>query len=960
MIPEIRCPRCAGPMTLRIARFGPNAGNEFWGCSNYPKCKGLVNRDGSIPDGSATKVAAKRAPRPKGTLAPSQKFAPSRQTSGTAAGKKVSVRRGDLIVSKANRLGPGKAVGRDGENFILEYFDTPEQRPEERTRLSVPPVGLSRFILKPETRVFWVAEGKWRSGRVIETSPHGDIYVRARNWDGHVREEFLFVRWHRPLTNPVGFAAGGLLESPLLADMRRPFLRSVLRQRAAACGMKGALSSAIELHDHQLEAGWRVLQDPVQRYLLADEVGLGKTIEAGIVMRQLLLDDPELSVQLILPPFLIGQWQQELANKFFIQDFRKADVRFARNDEPSTWAPADLVVVDEAHNLAALSDSDQPDLAMRFAKLAQIANESPRLLMLSATPALNNEPVFLEMLKLLDPAVYGTVSVDDLRNRLAARVGLGRIFLGLQPNLPSSLVRTRLAELRRELPDDPDVHRLLDIAALALETPDRDALTAAIGSIRTHVAEIYRVHRRMLRTRRTSALENTYRVTGRSAPESLALDGGLLAETTQLLESWRQEALAAHENDPISLRSTAGALAEAVSLSFDPESLADWARSRTAATPGERTALNRIADNLAFTRRQNAVAKPIADSLSYLLRANELVVVFCPTSALATELAAEVRKFVAYNAVLEHRSTDSPEHIESVIGRFETARDTAVLIADRSAEEGRNFQFAHVMVHVGVPSDANRVEQRIGRCDRWQMNDGSWRTRSLIVTESGPSETFASAWIRVLGEGFGVFDSSVASLQFAVEAATESAWLRFLSEGLEATDGIIESVRVSLAEEVDRIREQDALDSIEANGGRRSIYRQLTEFESDEGQFAEITHALLAANDAGGNLRFRTIGDPVHGVGGYDAFTRLPGKQSADPSRLAGATGTRFSSHPRSEGHLPTRRGDHAHRDTPVPIRRPVHRSSLRLLMARRPWTGIRHVALATRLGARRAVRIPV
>lgn len=834
-----------------------------------------MNLDGSPRDRSA-KDKRVGSGSPRGSVARD-----AGNARGKANGNKRSLRRGDLLISNSNSLGPGKLVAKDGENLVLEYFDTPGTAENDRARRSVPRQSLRRFPLKAETRVFWISRQKWRSGRVIETAPDGDVYVRSHNWEGFVSEEDLFVRWHRALTNPVGFAAGGSLESPLLADLRRPFLQAILRQRAAARGMKGALSSAIELHDHQLEAAWRVLQDPVQRFLLADEVGLGKTIEAGIILRQLLLDDPELSVQLILPPFLIGQWRHELATKFFIQDFPRADIRFSRNDEPGTWAPGDLLIVDEAHNLAALADSDQPDLAERYAKLAQTATESTRLLMLSATPALNNEPVFLQMLKLLDPAVYADVSVEDFRQRLASRSGLGRIFLGLQPGLPAILLRNRLAELRNELAGDTDVEQLLDIASDALSANDRDALKAAIDDIRTHVAEIYRVHRRMLRTRRTSALQTTYRVTGRRSPDSLTLESGLLTETTRLLEAWRQEALAAHEEDPTALESAAVAFAEAVSLSLDPESLADWAGSRTAATPGERTALDRIVQDLSFTNRRDIVAKPIADALSYQFKGREKVVIFCPTAELVTELGENLRAFLPDTKVLEHRATDSSEHIEMVIRQFESERDGAVLVADPSAEEGRNFQFADLLVHVGVPSDANRMEQRIGRCDRWQMIGAAGERRSLSVTESGASESFASAWTRILKDGFGVFESSIASLQFAVETATKGAWQKLLSDGTEATDVIIESVRSSLEEEVQRIREQDALDSIESSGDRGSIYRQLQEFESTEADFAELTHALLAT--VPGNLRFRVIGDPVHGVGGYDAISRLPGMQVQIP-----------------------------------------------------------------------------
>jgi ATP-dependent helicase HepA len=803
----------------------------------------------------------------------------------SARAEKSPVRRGDLLASSVNHFGPGKAIAADGDNLVLEYFDTPEQRTQDRIRVSVPRTGLRRVELKPETRVFWQSGDRWRSGRVIEMTQHRDISVRETggDWEGFVPEDRLFVRWHRPLLDPVGFGAGGLLESPLLADMRRPFLRAILRQRAAARGMRGALSSAIELHDHQLETAWRILQDPVQRYLLADEVGLGKTIEAGIVLRQLLLDNPALSVQLVLPPFLIGQWRHELEDKFFLKDFPHADIRFGRNDEPESWGAADVLIVDEAHNLAALAQSDQPDLAGRYSLLADIASATPKVLLLSATPALNNEPIFLEMLKLLDPAIYADVSVGQLRSRLAGRARLGRIFLGLQPGLPATLLRNRVTELRRQLTGDTDVEQLLDEASIALDSGDREALKTMIDRLRMHVAEVYRVHRRMLRTRRTSALEATYQVTGRRSPESLVVESDLLTETTQLLEAWRREALAAHENEHAALGDVARAFAEAVSLAFDPEALAQWARVRKASTPGEQTALNRVVQDLMFRNRRDEVARPIADALTYHFTSKDKVVVFCPTADLVTDLADELRGFLGSSSVVEHRTTDLPANIEAGIRRFENARDMAVLIADSSAEEGRNFQFADVLVHVGLPAGANRLEQRIGRCDRWQIHDASGEWRSLLVTEPGSVETFAAAWTRILEDGFGVFTSSIATLQFAVEAATHSAWQRLISDGVTACDSIIAEVRASLDSELERVREQDALDSIESVGERGAIYGQLQSFESEEAAFGDLTHALLAANSAPGNLRFRVISDPRSGVGGYDALNRLPGKQLQIP-----------------------------------------------------------------------------
>lgn len=872
------CPLCGATLVLRRAKFGQHVGNEFWGCSRYPECKGSLNLDGSAP---VSGLDAGRVAKPKKVaLTPTPKRSVS--AAPQSVGKRPTrLRKGDLLVSETNTLGPGKLVAADGENLVLEYFDFPNQPEFDRERRSVPRHGLRRFSLRKETRVFWLSGGKWRSGRVDEVNDLGDIYVRGHEWENYIPEERIFVRWTRPLSDPVGFAAGGLLESPLLADLRRPFLQSILRQRSAARGMKAALSSAIELHDHQIETAWRVLQDPVQRYLLADEVGLGKTIEAGVILRQLLIQIPRLSVLIILPPFLIGQWQQELATKFFIQDFPYATINFARDDEPETWSPADLLIVDEAHNLASLADSKKPELAARYSKLAATAKQSPRLLMLSATPALNNEPVFLQMLRLLDPAVYDQVSVEQLRRRLMARSGLGRIFLGLQPHLPAMLLRNRLAELRIELAGDTDAESLLDAASLALTTSDQDIIRESIDNIRLHVAEVHRVHRRMLRTRRTVALQAAYQVTGRRRPLTLKLDSPVLTETTRLLEAWRQQALAACENEPVALRSAVQAFADAVNLAFDPSSLAAWARSRNALSSPEQSALDSIVEDLSYLNRRKVVSRPIADALSYLFTTNEKVVIFCPTAAVVTELARELRTFLPETEVLEHRMTDSLAHIESVVQQFETSEEGAVLIADSSAEEGRNFQFADLLVHVGVPSDANRMEQRIGRCDRWKMDNKTSVWRSIRVTDDDKFATFTSAWTRILDEGFGVFDSSIASLQFAVETTMEDAWSVLFREGLEATDAIIGSVRSALETEVERVREQDALDSIETNDDHNAVNGKLSDFESRELDFAEIAHALLAG--APGNLRFHTSKDPVHGVGGYDAFTRLPDQQLLIP-----------------------------------------------------------------------------
>ncbi|MFD4014864.1 protein DpdE [Streptomyces albidoflavus] len=852
---------------MQFASRGSNAGNCFWGCSRFPQCRGSRTIDGGAGKAASARSRTAKASRPA-------------RSSDTSRG--LSLRRGDLLVSSANTLGAGKLVGKDGDGLILEYFDTPGQPPDERSRHTVPRKGLQRFTLAPETRVFWPTGAAWRSGRVIEATAHRDIHVRARDWEGYLAEEDLYVRWDQPLTDPVGFAGAGLLESPLLADMRRPFLQHTLTQRSAAHGMRGALSSGIELYEHQVETVWRVLQDPVQRYLLADEVGLGKTIEAGLVLRELLLVQPDLTVQLILPPFLVEQWRRELSGKFRTGDFPGACIMYSRDDAPDTWVPADVVVVDEAHHLARLAYSEQPELSRRYRRLAEVATASPRLLLLSATPALHNERAFLAMLKLLDPAVYRDTTAEDLRRRMEARSALGRLFLGLQPHFPGVLLNKRLTEIGATFPEDDEVGALIGEVRQAVAGPDRHALAVAIGALRTYVSEVYRVHRRMLRTRRTAALHESYRVTGRLRPQQVVLPSSAFAALASLLDNWRQEALAACEFDEEARREAVSALATAVALSLDPDALCAWAQSRVAATPGEQDALDRIESDLRFVSRRRDMARPLADALTYLFKARERVVVFCPTPQLAGELAGAFKE-VLPGAVYQHLASDSPAASEQAVRDFEQSRTAAVLVADHSAEEGRNLQFADLLIHVGLPPRANRLEQRIGRCDRWDVRGEGGAWRSYWVAETTDSQSFAAAWMQILSEGFAVFDTSIASLQHAVDAATDAAWNLLFEHGADSVPDAIRMVRTMLEDEVKRVQEQDALDSIEAPADERSVYGRMMTSESQADSFADVTDALLSSRRAAGNLRFAPAGDPAHAIGSYEPVSRRAAGQVQMP-----------------------------------------------------------------------------
>ena len=224
--------------------------------------------------------------------------------------------------------------------------------------------------------------------------------------------------------DPVDLVAGESSPLALLQNLQPDGLTSfVCRETLVAAyhqtvrgglGMRALLSSRIDLRAHQAYVAGVVLLDRQQRYLLADEVGLGKTIEAGIIIHDLLIRKPEARILVIAPGALTQQWLAELYGKFCGRWFRLPEWSGAL---PSKWQqtifsftgaireqqhilaiPWDLVVIDEAHHLLA-----SPDL-YQIAQTLSAASDG--VLLLSALPAQHREEEYLRLLAILEPGRY--------------------------------------------------------------------------------------------------------------------------------------------------------------------------------------------------------------------------------------------------------------------------------------------------------------------------------------------------------------------------------------------------------------------------------------------------------------------------------------------------------------------------------------------------------------------------
>ena len=770
------------------------------------------------------------------------------------------------------RFGIGKLESYSGRTARISFFDGPTTEP---VVVEVPRADVELAAVPEQTRAYWQdpRSGAWRVGRVAADAEER-ILVRFPNREDQLLSvDDLNVRWRKPIDDPTSYLAQWINETPIFADGRSGFVRAIIGQRAACQGMSALFSSVIELEPHQIEVVRRVLQDPVQRYLLADEVGLGKTIEAGILVRQYVHDDPSHRVVILVPAPLAFQWRDELCRRFQLGAKLDASLLVISSDDVDGFfvavQGAGMLVVDEAHHLTrnrALYE------AVRLAAL-----RVPRLLLLSATPVLRNELGFLEMLHLLDPLVFPLEDADRFRLRIEKRQILAETVAGLVADNVLQL-EGFIDDLVGAFPDD----ELLSEHAATLRTlldrfpePTDPDLLAALTALRAHLSETCRLDRRILRNRRRSVGGLTPDRAGVCFLDVPTRSGG---RAFNALEAWRS--LAALKIYGAEAGAAADELAELAAAMMaaaqeDPTALTELAERRAEnlangdiELSGEAIEERDALLSLAAAARELELDGAVAEVLSAMIaadRSDTKYVVFCSHPGLADKLAIDIRGRLD-GPVDRHEIDEGPTEGREDWRSFLDSRTHRVLVCDRSAEEGLNLQGGgKVLVHVDLPLDPNRVEQRLGRLDRYGSGD---KIPSIVIRY--PNDLFRAAWAELLAEGLGVFDRSIASLQYLIDDLMRELRASLLVQGAEAIQSLTERLSGPngfVARELRQIDEMDALDSLAepSQEGLESLFKVDDEWRDFQGHVEKWLLGTLLMDRFAGE-------EPARSPPGHEVF----------------------------------------------------------------------------------------
>lgn len=571
-------------------------------------------------------------------------------------------------------------------------------------------------------------------------------------------------------------------------------------------------NSRVEIKPHQVGVLHRVATTYPHRFILADEVGLGKTIEAGLIIKELKARGLANRVLVLAPSGIVSQWQYELKTKFnqVFAHYKRNSIDWLQSQSPGenvwtlndnviastsfcSWdetrrqeialAGWDLVVIDEAHHARRTWQGEGKYVETNLYKLASMLADPEQgraqsVLLLTATPMQLHRFELYSLIELLDPALFPSYRdfeehTDSLAglNATAEAVrrwpGLGDLerqetiesaceWLG--PGAVDAVMLDDLAERERVVAEIRMKHRLSDVLIRNRKK--------VVGGFMPRVAARWEVdltpQEREAYDAVSSYVQNGY---ARSrATQNNAL-GFLMAVFQKLNTSssyaLRQSLLRRIERLEAEDRPS-GSEPEIEESDLEERPIEDALSGVLGASERshlDRTEIHELSEIVSLLDRididskmrilQEKLAEIIADD------PDAKVIVFTQFRDTQDYIREHLDK--VWQAHIFHGQL-KPEDKDAAVARFRDGDGAQALITTEAGGEGRNFQFCNILVNYDLPWNPMKVEQRIGRVDRIGQK------RTVKIFNFSTRGTIEERVVEVLTHRIGLFQQTIGGL----------------------------------------------------------------------------------------------------------------------------------------------------------------------------------------------------
>lgn len=615
---------------------------------------------------------------------------------------------------------------------------------------------------------------------------------------------------HRDELVPEGKGPAGLLAEGVLGEFE-PYairLQALYLNHAYRYDPLSGLSNArIEPQLHQVYIAYRVAQKLQPRMILADEVGLGKTIEAGLVMKELIARQMITRVLVVCPANLVLQWQHELQSKFN-EEFEVMDgagQKFLGRDGQNPWtkrdhiicslqfaanpknaerileAPWDMVIFDEAHRVRRRRQSAQKIEVTQAYRLADELKELVSgLLLLTATPMQLHPFELFSLIELVEPGLFK--SFEDYERRRAVLPKLNSLMKSLRgwealsADEQGEVRVTHRALMGSDAADLEDpTSRSTVMDRLVEKHPFSDVLVrnrkSEVGGFTKRVArqvtvaltepelELYRDVTAYIREGYNRAMARRQLAAGfvmvtyqkMLASSSHALRQSLSRRLEKLRKSAGSDTSRSQKLLP---KTRIEELAEALEVSAALSEM-ESALDVSTQLQEEIVQLESLIGRLGKVRDSKALELLRAVREIFQAYEGERVLIF--TQFIETQdFLRDALEGNGYSVAV-FNGQQHPEEKEEAVRKFRTG-EVQILVSTEAGGEGRNFQFCHLMVNYDLPWNPMKVEQRIGRLDRIGQR------KPVYIYNLACGDTIETRILRVLEERIGLFEEAVGSL----------------------------------------------------------------------------------------------------------------------------------------------------------------------------------------------------
>ncbi|PVZ65771.1 RNA polymerase-associated protein RapA [Pelagibaculum spongiae] len=621
------------------------------------------------------------------------------------------------------------------------------------------------------------------------TTDEGDSVLLAET------ELDSFVRFSKPQDR----LFSGQIDKNRHFELRAETLR--LKHRLIQSPAYGLIGGRVQPLKHQFYIANQVASRHAPRVLLADEVGLGKTIEAGLILHQQLIRGLAERALILLPDSLMHQWLVEMLRRFNLQftildenrcldlqesgfenPFESAQLvlcplsfleEYPERREQAEAAGWDLLIVDEAHHLEWHEDLPSESYLCVEALAAAI----PGLLLLTATPEQLGVEGHFARLRLLDPARYHDLN-SYLEEESDYREVSDLVELMMQDTAASQIVAEpeKFSNMMEFLGEQATEKLLTELA-----TGDADASKAAIDHAVSQLLDQHGTGRVLFRnTRDAIAGFPERKLTIHSLPQPTGWQA--LTEQAELEQQLRPESLLGDGWMELDSR-----------VSW----LTEWLEEHR----------------------------------------SEKTLVICANASTAQALEERLRTRAAIRSSVFHEGLSLVERDRAAAWFADREADSAqALICSEIGSEGRNFQFASHLVLFDLPLNPDLLEQRIGRLDR--IGQKNTVQIHLPAYEHSATEMLANWYHKGINAfetpcpaGLQLFDQLEQPLRFCLANAGNVEQDETFAALMETSQQLAEETRLRLQEGRDRLLELNSCQPAKAEA-------LLEEF--DEAEFTEL------------------------------------------------------------------------------------------------------------------------